>query len=185
MPKNMIVIMGGQGSGKGTQAAILRENHNYNYIETGAIFRGLPTDSEIAKLIARGELVPDEKLFPLVSGKIAAGGDADVLFDGFPRTLPQAKWLYDFARQDYKMTVIYFDLPEKVMIERINNRLKTGGGRADDSDMAAVRKRLNSFQTKTMPAIKFFQNATGIRFLDIDATGTVEQIAKEIKARLR
>ena len=89
--KDMIVLMGGQGVGKGTFSKMLRARHDYNYIETGAMFRCLPADSAIAKLIAAGNLVPDTELFKLVASKIT--NTKDLLVDGFPRTLPQAQWL--------------------------------------------------------------------------------------------
>ena len=173
--------MGGQGSGKGTQAALLRAAGDYNYIETGALFRALPADSEIGQMIARGELVPDEKLFDLVASKM--NGDKDILFDGFPRTLAQAKWLVGFAK-DATLKVFYFNIPKDVMLARIQKRLNEGAGRADDADTAAVQKRLDSFFEKTMPAIEFFKNEPQVQFFDIDAMPSPQEIFETVESKL-
>jgi adenylate kinase len=170
--------MGGQGCGKGTQAAAILDCRKCNYIETGAMFRSLPADSDIAKLIAGGNLVPDEKLFELVAQNIT--DDADNLIDGFPRTLPQAEWLAKNYADKFDIRVIYFNIPESVMLERIQKRLNQGGGRADDADMTAVRKRLDSFWTKTMPAIEYLQNCDAVKFYDIDAMPAAEEITAKV-----
>ena len=79
MKHTMIVMMGGQGAGKGSMAAIMKTEHTYKHIESGALFRALPADSEIAKIIARGELVPDSELFKLMQSQIT--DDSDIIFD--------------------------------------------------------------------------------------------------------
>ena len=89
----MIVFMGGQGSGKGTYAKLLMEQINCNYIETGAILRQMPSDSDIAKKMARGELLSDDDLLPIIAKNIKT--NKDVIMDGFPRTLGQAQWLVE------------------------------------------------------------------------------------------
>jgi adenylate kinase len=175
--KNIIVLMGGQGSGKGTIAALMREKHNYDYIETGALFRDLPADSEIGQMIARGELVPDDKLFELVGEKLA--GDKDALLDGFPRTLAQAQWLSEISR-DADIKIIYLNVPRDLMMARIQKRISEGAGRADDADAAAVAKRIDSFFNKTMPAIEFLRDADGVEFFDIDGRPTPADIMEEI-----
>jgi len=168
----IIVFMGGQGVGKGTFAKMLRERHDVKYIETGAIFRSLPADSAIAKIIARGELVPDSELFKLMADNIC--GDQDMLIDGFPRTLPQAKWLVENYADKYCIHVVYLDVPEEIMLQRINKRIREGGGRADDADAAAVRRRLDAFWNVTVPAIEWLRTAPGIKFADVDVTGHVD-----------
>lgn len=180
--KDMIVLMGGQGVGKGTFSKMLRARHDYNYIETGAMFRNLPSDSEISKLIAAGHLVPDSELFKLVASKIS--DDKDLLIDGFPRTLPQAQWLVEHYADKFNIHILYLDVPEEIMIARINKRINEGGGRADDADAAAVRRRLDTFWEITMPAIDWLRTAPGIRFADVDVTGHVDDNFARILAAL-
>ena len=179
----MIILMGGQGVGKGTFSKMLRECRDLDYIETGAMLRALPADSEIAKIIARGELVPDSQLLKLVESKIT--GDQDLLIDGFPRTLPQAQWLVEKFADKFNMRVVYLNVPEEVMVARIQKRMAEGGGRADDADAAAVRRRLDTFWKITMPAIDWLRTASGIRFCDVDVTNpSADENFKLIQAAL-
>ena len=171
--KDMIVLMGGQGVGKGTFSKMLRDRHDYNYIETGAMFRSLPADSVIGKLIAAGNLVPDEELFKLVASKFTS--EKDLLIDGFPRTTPQAQWLVQNYADKFNIHILYLDVPEEIMIMRINKRIREGGGRADDADATAVRRRLDTFWKVTMPAIDWLRTARGIKFSDVDVTGPVDE----------
>ena len=105
MKHTMIILMGGQGAGKGSIANIMKTEHEYKHIESGALFRSLPADSEIAKIMARGELVPDSELFKLMSSQIT--DDGDIILDGFPRTLPQAQWLVENFADKFNI-IFYF-----------------------------------------------------------------------------
>ncbi len=173
LKSKLIVLMGGQGAGKGTHAKNLVEQKGFKYIETGAILRGLPPESPAKQIMARGELVPDTELFKIIDNAIKSCGNADMILDGFPRNVEQAKWLvnqYVSLKSPYDIHVLHLSLPEKVMLERISNRVKEGGGRADDQDPAVVQKRLAEFKNKTLPAIEFLQNANGVHFYDVDVS---------------
>lgn len=160
--------MGGQGTGKGTHARRLVERDGYNYVETGAILRALSPESHIAQIMARGELVPDADLFDLISNAIPA--NQDVILDGFPRTLTQAQWLVKNFAHSFDIRVAFLNVPESIMIARIENRLRTVGGRPDDADPAIVRRRLDAFWNTTMPAIEWLRTARDIKFADIDVS---------------
>ncbi|MBO7066475.1 MAG: nucleoside monophosphate kinase [Alphaproteobacteria bacterium] len=183
MKHTMIVMMGGQGAGKGSLATIMKSEHTYKHIESGALFRALPADSEIAKIIARGELVPDSELFKLMESQIT--DDSDIILDGFPRTLDQAKWLVQKYANQFNIHVLYLDLSEEIMMFRINKRINEGGGRADDADTAAVRRRLDTFWKVTVPAIEWLRTAPGIKFSDIDASQTLDGNMEQIRAALK
>lgn len=170
MNSKMIVLMGGQGVGKGTQARRLIEDYGYKYVEAGAILRALPATSPVAQIMARGELVPDEELFKIIGTAIQKAGKADMIVDGFPRTIGQAQWLVKQYATTYNIQVIYLTVPEKIMLERIENRIREGGGRADDADAAIVRRRLDNFWKTTMPAINWLREANGIQFSEIDVS---------------
>jgi adenylate kinase family enzyme len=168
MKPKMILMMGGQGVGKGTFARKLMEGGQYEYIETGAILRGLPPESKIAGIIARGELVPDSDLFELLATHFDTS--SDMILDGFPRTLGQAKWIVENYSNKFDIRVIFLDVPESVMLSRIEKRIREGGNRADDVDADVVRRRLDNFWRITMPAIEWLRTAPGIKFSDIDVT---------------
>ena len=166
----MIVLMGGQGVGKGTHARRLIEDNGYKYVEAGAILRNLPPESPVAQIMARGELVPDKELFTIIGSAIQKVGNTDMIVDGFPRTIGQAQWLVKQYATNYDINVIYLAVPEKVMLERIENRIREGGGRADDIDAVTVRRRLDNFWKTTMPAINWLRTANGIQFSEIDVS---------------
>lgn len=178
----MILMMGGQGVGKGTISKMLLVNGDYDYIETGAMLRAAPTDSDIAKTIASGQLVSDEQIFDLVSDNIGVGHD--VLMDGFPRTLSQAQWLVKKYSDTYNMYVVFLTVPMDVMLARINKRISQGAGRADDADATAVKRRLDTFFNTTMPAIEWLRGANGVKFMEIDACGTPDEIYSDIMSRM-
>ena len=182
MKHTMIVMMGGQGAGKGSIASIMKTEHEYKHIESGALFRALPADSEIAKIMARGELVPDSELFKLMDSQIT--DDSDIILDGFPRTLTQAQWLVNTYADKFDIHVLYLDLSEELMLFRINKRMREGGGRADDADNAAVRRRLDTFWKITVPAIEWLRTAPGIKFSDIDASQDIDGNMQQVHAVL-
>ena len=180
---NVIVMMGGQGVGKGTFSKMLCERHDFNYIETGAILRNAPADSEIGKTIAAGNLIPDEMTFALMREKITPG--RDIILDGFPRTLAQAKWLVENYANDYNIHVLYLNVPEEILVQRINKRIREGGRRRDDASPDVIRRRLDTFRKITIPAIEWLRTAPRIRFSDIDAHGDARDNFAEILVALK
>ena len=169
MKKDLIVLMGAPGAGKGTFARMLGERKKYCYVETGALLRALPPDSPIGQMVARGELVPDDGLFKLMHDNIC--DDADVLLDGFPRTLSQAQWLIKSYAKNFNIHIIYLDIPESVIEHRLNKRHAEGSTRADDANTAIVQRRITTFWNITMPAIEWLRTAPGIKFSDVDVSG--------------
>jgi len=165
MNKEMIVFMGGQGSGKGTFAGLIMKEHEYKYVETGAILRSFPVDSVIGRKICSGELLPDKDLFDIISKHIDK--NEDIILDGFPRTIGQAKWLIDNYTNIFNIKIIYLNISEETMIKHINKRILEGGNRKDDTDKEAVQRRLDAFKNTTMPAIKWLQQIKDIDFYDI------------------
>ena len=175
--------MGGQGVGKGTFARMLAERHEYKYIETGKMLRDAATTNQaIANIMSRGELLSFDMLIKLVADNIDI--NRDLLLDGFPRTLDQAKWLVQNYADKFDIHILYLNVPEEIMIQRIQKRIRDGGGRTDDADDTAIRNRLNIFWNTTMPAIQWLQGVPNIKFSDIDVTGPVDENFKNILSAL-
>lgn len=161
---NMIVFMGGQGSGKGTFANLLLKQGAYNYVEAGAILRNMPQDSDVYKKIMRGELLSDDELFPIIAKHITT--DSDLILDGYPRTLGQAKWLIENYADKFNIKIIFLNISEATMIAHIKKRIAEGGNRTDDKDETAVRKRIAAFKSTTMPAIEWLSHQPNVQFYD-------------------
>ena len=181
--KEMIVLMGGQGVGKGTFARMLCKQHNFNYIETGALLRdAAENDPEIKKTISSGDLVPQETLFEIIKNHITY--EDDIILDGFPRTMTQAEWLIDKYKNKFKIHIIYLEVPKKIMIERIQKRIREGGGRADDANITSIQNRLDIFLKTTLPVIKWLETIPYIKFSKIDVSGEVKENFQKIVSAL-
>ena len=182
--KELILMMGGQGSGKGTLSKkFLEENKDFKYIETGAMLRALPDNHPLKTIMARGEFVPDEDLQKLLLEKIIPTNNT--VLDGFPRQLSQAKWLVDTFANKFDMIAVYLNIPRDLMEKRIKQRIAEGGGRADDADTAVVKRRLDSFFNKTMPAIEWLSIMPDVKFIDVPiADAPIEQNYNTMKNML-
>ena len=164
--------MGGPGSGKGTIANLLMAGRKFNYIETGALLRSVGDNHEITKIMKNGGLIPDRLVLPLIKSKMR--GARDIMFDGFPRDLNQAKWL--LANFHVHIEVIFLNIPHSVMINRVHKRLSEGSDRIDDAKDQIIRRRIETFEKLTLPTIEFLRDAPGIEFIEIDGTHTPEKI---------
>jgi adenylate kinase len=112
-------------------------------------------------------------------------GKGDILLDGLPRNMIQAKWILEKFGKDARIHIIYLNLPSEIMEQRIAKRLGEGSGRADDADKAAVIRRLDVFQNLTMPAIEFYKNSSDIIFYDIDdVPSPAELVYADIKKQV-
>jgi adenylate kinase len=147
-----LILFGPPGSGKGTQAVKLAQEFNLYHISTGDLFRSelkneTPLGVEAKKYMDKGELVPDEVTIGMLSNKLDeyAGKVDGFIFDGFPRTQPQAEALDKLL--DLKNTailqVLELQVPEDLCVIRILERGKTSG-RADDN-VDTIKKRFKTF----------------------------------------
>ncbi len=170
--KRMILMMGGQGVGKGACSRALMATGNYKYIETGAILRSMPPESAVAKTIAMGNLVPDELLFDIMSDEIQS--DSDIILDGFPRSLSQAKWTIENYADKFDIYALYLSVPTEVLKYRINKRNREGGKRIDDANPDVIQKRIDTYFKITMPAIEWLRECPRVHFSEIDASGDIE-----------
>lgn len=176
--QKIIILIGGPGCGKGTCAKHLRNTRDFSYIEMGAIFRGLPPESDAVKIMARGELVSDEIVFDMIKSRIEPG--VDILMDGFPRTLPQSKWLIENYSDKFDIRVLYISIPENIMAQRIQKRLATGSGRIDDGNADIITARINAFNTASMPAIEWMRANPNIKFYEIDGTPEINVVLSSV-----
>ncbi len=190
-----IVLMGPPGSGKGTQAKMLAEKMGLIHLSTGDLIREeQKKDTKIGKLatqlIDKGKYLPDEIVIQMVKQKVIDNPSAaGFIFDGFPRTVDQAKTLDEFLnlRKTPLNKIILLDTTNEVIKERIKARALVEG-RADDAE-DVVETRINTYKTQTVPVINYFKNGylfAGKRGIEtIDASKTKEVIAEEIANLLK
>ena len=212
-----IILLGAPGAGKGTQAKFISEHLNIPQISTGDMLRNSvakKTDLGLkAKvLMEKGELVPDELILDLVKDRINEDDCSNgFLFDGFPRTLEQAKAL---QMRGVKIDcVIEIMVDDKEIIERMSGRRvhsesgrtyhikhnppkkeniddETGEPliqRADDNE-ETVKKRLEIYHEQTSPLVNFYKNTSredgGNRYVEINGVGSIQAIQDQIISEL-
>ena len=180
-----LLLVGAPGSGKGTQSQALASLYGIEHISSGEVLRsevraGTPLGREIAAFQRRGDLVPDDIVFdlltPVVAAAAARGG---YILDGFPRTVPQALRAADIGRQlDVTLdAAIYLNVPEPVLLQRLLAR-----ARPDDS-AEVIKHRLEVYAETTNPLIAYYRQQRGI-LVEVDGDQPPEAITAEIQARL-
>lgn len=219
----IIIMLGAQGTGKGTVAGIISEKMGWPQISTGDIFRKNISEKtelgiEADKYISKGELVPDEITVPMVEDRLKwEDAQEGAILDGFPRTIEQAEKLDEILKKNNKKIDLVINLvtPKEEIIDRMLTRrvctnqeckatyniklhppVKEGicdkcgatlKQRADDSDPEAIKKRLEIYEEKTSPLVKYYENKEVLRTeevsLAINRMGkdVAEDIVKEIK----
>ena len=182
-----LILFGPPGSGKGTQAVKLAEEFNLLHILTGDLFRSelkneTPLGLEAKKYMDKGELVPDEVTIGMLSNKLDefAGKVDGFIFDGFPRTQPQAEALDKLL--DLKNTgitvVLALEVPEDEIVSRIKERGKSSG-RADDLDDSIIRNRFKVYLKETAQVADHYKKSD--KFVALDGVGSIEAIAEALK----
>lgn len=185
-----LVLFGPPGAGKGTQAHFLAETFNLDHLSTGDLLRQEIADkTELGKmadaLISKGELVPDSIVISMVEDKLKRPKSTKgFLFDGFPRTVLQAKALDKLLMKHHsKVSVMLCLMVDKQeLIDRIYKRGLTSG-RADDSDIATIERRIDVYNEKTAPLISYYESQH--KYYPIQGMGTIEEIAENLIQTIR
>jgi adenylate kinase len=215
-----LILLGAPGAGKGTQATFICSKLGIPQISTGDMLRaavkaGTPLGVAAKKVMDAGGLVSDDIIIGLVKERIAMPDcAAGFLFDGFPRTIPQADAM---KAAGVKLDlVLEIDVPHSAIIERMSGRrVHVASGRSyhvsfnppkvdgkddvtgepliqrDDDQEETVRKRLDVYQKQTAPLIDYYSSwaktgdAQAPRYAKVDGTGPVEQITARVMAALQ
>ena len=185
-----IVIFGAPGSGKGTQSDKLIEHYNLFHISTGDVLRdNIRRGTELGQIakgfIDQGQLVPDELIIDILAQVLDENKEnatEGVIFDGFPRTIPQAEALEQLLadRGTQIDAVVGLEVPEEELIRRILLRGQLSG-RSDDNEETA-RKRLETYHNQTSP-LKAYYEQQG-KYRAINGLGSIDDIFDLIKEAL-
>lgn len=208
-----IILLGAPGAGKGTQARFITEKFNIPQISTGDMLRaavraGTPLGLQAKEIMAQGGLVSDDLIINLVKERIKEDDAKNgFLFDGFPRTIPQAQALCDAGIDiDY---VVEIDVADEEVIERISGRrVHEGSGRVyhvkynppkvankddetgepliqrPDDVEETVRKRLGAYHNQTKPLVNFYQTLSkdkgAPKYICVEGVGSVDDITQKV-----
>ena len=201
-----LIFLGPPGAGKGTMASRLAQDKGIPHISTGDIFReninnGTDLGKKVKSILDSGDLVPDELTVELVRDRLNQGDVSNgFILDGFPRTIPQAEALEDFATID---AVILFTLPDEEIVKRLSGRRvhKPSGRtyhilfsppkvpgkddvtgeeliqRGDDSE-ESIRNRLDVYRKQTQPLVDFYRKKNLLK--EVDAGPAPDEVYKKL-----
>jgi adenylate kinase len=206
-----LVFLGAPGAGKGTQAAVIAAKMKLAHMASGDLFRAaVKKGTDLGKLVKeymeQGKLVPDDVTIKVITERLNQPDCAyGVIFDGFPRTLEQAKAL-DKALADQKKElnkVLYIEVPDQELLQRLGGRWtcqqcqsvyhevasppkksgvcdKCGGKlyqRADDNE-ATIKERLKVFHAQTIPLLNYYQKAN--KLVTVDGTLVIDKVTDQV-----
>jgi adenylate kinase len=182
-----VLVLGPQGSGKGTQAKRIAAEYDVPHVSTGDMFRALDDSTdlgrEVKEIMERGDLVPDGVTVRMIRERLAADDAAPgFILDGFPRNLAQAEALDAMlAEIGRKLDVIFFfDLDDETARERALGRAHEEG-RADDTP-ETIARRLSIYHEQTEPVVEYYRT-TG-KLVPLHAARSVEEVFTEISDTL-
>lgn len=157
-----LVIFGAPGSGKGTQSDLLVQKYGFDHISTGDVLRteikaGTELGNTAKQYIDNGQLIPDALMIDILAATYdVLPKTQGVIFDGFPRTIPQADALKAMLaeRGTAVHAMLELSVPDEMLMERLINRGKTSG-RADDNE-ETIAKRLSVYHAQTAPLVEWY-----------------------------
>ena len=183
------LIFGPPGSGKGTQAARVEREFDMQHLSTGEILRsevahGSAVGKEAARIMAAGDLVPDELIDRIVESRLGRMDPAaSVLLDGFPRTIEQAqaldRMLSELGRKvDF---VVALDVPEQMLVDRLLHRAQVEG-RADDT-REAIMERMHEYRARTAPVLDHYRRS-GVPVAEVEGVGEVDEVFERVREKI-
>jgi len=184
------LVLGPQGSGKGTQAKKISATYGLPHVSSGdlyreAIARGTDLGKQVEPILAAGHLVPDEITIPLIRDRLDRGDTIPgFILDGYPRNLAQAEALDEMlAEVGRSLDIVFeFQVPDRhQLIERLLKRAAEEG-RPDDTP-EVIQRRLDTYDRETAPLVEYYRTSRG-NVVGIHADRTVEEVFHEIEQSL-
>ena len=180
-----IVIFGKPGAGKGTQAEFLKSKYNLTHISTGDLFRYHISNKtamglKVTSIIENGDLVPDKLTIDILENEVKKYNNTNgFIFDGFPRTINQAKKLDDFLKS-LSMQIsftIALEADDEILLHRLLKRGETSG-RSDDINKVKILNRFQEYNEKTLPLKEFYSKQN--KFFTINGVGDIKVISERL-----
>jgi len=177
---NILFVLGGPGSGKGTQCEKIVGKYGFCHLSTGDLLReevqsGSKRAEALKEIMGKGELVSQDTILELLSEAMVKRKDSKgFLIDGFPRDVPQGeKFENEVGTCKF---ILYFDCSNQCMVERLLGRAKTSG-RVDDNEVT-IKKRLKTFEDQTLPVLDVYDKQGKIR--KVNAERGVDDIFSDV-----
>lgn len=176
-----IILFGPPGAGKGTQSAKLIEKYSLVHISTGDLFRkhlkeGTPLGKLAQDYMTKGNLVPDKVVIDMVDDKIKSSGDiSGIIFDGFPRTIPQAEALDGLLQSKNAPIKVLIELvvPEDELKKRLAERaLKEN--RPDDAKAEVIANRISVYKAETVSVADYYKKRG--KYSSVVGVGSIDNI---------
>lgn len=185
--QEVVILLGAPASGKGTQAKFIAKELDVPHISTGDLFRENIKNQtklgvEAQNYINQGKLVPDSLVLNMLFDRIAQkDAQKGYLLDGFPRTTAQAESYTKHIGTSVTPVVIYIDVPEKVLLERIASREKLEGRKDDSQEIA--KERLKVYEEQTAPLISYYTSKGLLH--KVEGNTSIEEVEKQIRTILK
>jgi len=181
-----LVLFGPPGAGKGTQSKILTQTRSLPQLSTGDMLRaaieaGTPLGLAVKALMDRGELVPDETVIRIIAERYDQSDCKNgAVFDGFPRTIPQAEALDEMlAERGRKIDlVLELKVDDAVLLSRVEARIKAGGILRSDDTPETLAHRLKVYYKNTAPLIDYYRGQGKLK--TVDGMAPVETVTAQI-----
>jgi adenylate kinase len=190
-----LILLGPPGAGKGTQAQRLVQRHGIVQLSTGDMLRAAveaktPIGRKAEAIMARGDLVPDDVVVPIVSDRIdEPDARKGFILDGFPRSVAQAEALARLlAEKGLRLDgVVELQVDEGALLKRLGSRIADMRARGEpvraDDNAEALKTRLHVYRTQTAPLIAFYGKKGLLK--SVDGMAPIEAVAEAIERALR
>lgn len=180
-----LILFGPPGAGKGTQSAKLIEKYSLTHISTGDLFRkhlkeGTPLGKLAQDYMTKGNLVPDQVVIDMVDDKLKSSGDINgIIFDGFPRTTPQAEALDKLleTRKSPINVLVELVVPEQELKKRLAERA-VKENRPDDAKPEVIANRISVYKAETVSVADYYR-AQG-KYSSVAGVGVIDEIFKSL-----
>jgi adenylate kinase len=180
-----IILFGPPGAGKGTQSAKLIEKYSLMHISTGDLFRkhlkeGTPLGKLAQDFMSKGNLVPDQLVIDMVDDKIKSSGKiSGIIFDGFPRTIPQAEALDKLlvSKGTPITTLVELVVPEDELKARLADRASKEN-RPDDAKPEVIENRIKVYKSETVAVAEYYKKHN--KYSSVIGVGEIDEIFKNI-----